>query len=585
MSLNILFKKLPFLKEAVAFFIAASLSSCTSINTSNLSDNEKEILVKNEIQELYLNKVPKEDFAYLDSIYLVLNAYQKLKENKFDNAKKISEKILNTEGLTASIYKYAFKAHSVSMVLSINDNSEKDSILKKLDFISFQNRQCKYLCDSVGWKELAKEDPYLFSPLGYNNILLSDDTFAIINHERPSWLNKSIFSSIQTNVTYQKNLKYKNIALIIKEDDLIKNNVQNHDHDFEQNNETSDEKEAMLLFLNGEFNKSIELFLKLASETNDSAFKSIYYYWIGRSYTAQSNFIEAKKYYLMSGAENPLGLYDALSGQMIKSPSGRASLLDHTPFRSWEEEIYTWMSYPSFSYNNKLINSLKASSLFFAKIRIENKISRIDDYQKYILSNNSIDIMMLKDELNWLTKKWEIEYITWPKRGSPEIIGNNITWLNYVSGNYLQSIRLVSKIKDTLNRYSENNNFLYFLYYPQLHKDEVIEAISDCNVDPDMMYAIFRQEGYLFQKVQKESIYHKVCNFRENLEKYKYNLISALSAYRAGFAKTDLWLHNNLNINDDAVFMEFIPDTKIKDFVQGSMRNYYNFKWIYFKKN
>ena len=38
-------------------------------------------------------------------------------------------------------------------------------------------------------------------------------------------------------------------------------------------------------------------------------------------------------------------------------------------------------------------------------------------------------------------------------------------------------------------------------------------------------------------------------------------------------------------LNDDAIFMEYIPDKKIKEFVQGVMKNYYNFKWIYFKKS
>lgn len=584
MSLNNTFKKLRYLKGAVTFFIAAFLSACTTSPYLGSKYNEENQQKKAEIQALFLNKIPEEDFRLLDSTNLVLGAFQSLKENKFENAKKISENIMYTTGLTPSIYKYAFKAYSISTILSINVNSKKNEILNKLDFSSFQNSQCKSLCDSFGWKELAKDNSFIFTPTGYNEIILSNDIFSAINQERPSWLSDSIFAGEQTKVSKAENPKLIQTSSHMQNEGYLKDEESFY-HEGDEENEK--EKVALTYFLNGEFKKSIELFTNIVHETDDPKLKSVFYYWIGRALTAENKFNEAKKYYLMSGLENPLGLYDSLAGQMIKSPSGRASTKELSPFLdSWEDEMEKWMSYPNLQQNNLLLaTALKSAILHSAKIKVENKILRIDDYQNFILSNQNVDTFLLRDEINWLAKKWENEFQDWPKQEKQDIIGNNIVWLNYVSGNYLQSILLVSKIKDTLDPYSENNNFLYFLFYPRFHIDEIKSATSGCSVDPDIMYAIFRQEGLFLHVNDEEDVLGKVCQLKQGLEKYKNSVVSALSAYRAGFLKTDIWLQNNLKINDDAIFMEYIPDTKIKEFVQGAMKNYYNFKWIYYKKS
>jgi tetratricopeptide (TPR) repeat protein len=588
LSLKKLFKKLRYFKQAVTFSVAAFLSSCATSPSVSFKSIEKNQQIKSEIKALFLNKIPEEDFSLLDSTNLVLSAFQNLKENKFENAKKISENILYTKNLIPSIYKYAFKAYSVSMVLSINANSNKEDILKNLDFSSFQNDQCKSLCDSYGWKELARDDSFLFTPSGYNEIVLSNDIFSAIKQEKPGWLNNSIFAGEQTKLTKVDYPKLIHTSAHGQTDDLQDDALQNDKFSsILEDYGNEDEKMALSFFLKGEFKKSIELFSKIANETNDPTIKSVSYYWIGRAFTAENKFNEAKKYYLMSGSENPLGLYDSLSGQMIKSLSGRASTKELSPFPdSWEDEMVKWISYPNIHQNSALVvTALKSVILLSAQIKVENKISRIDDYQNLILSKKSIDTLLLYDQINWLAKKWENEYQGWSKQEKPDIIGNNIAWLSYVSGNYLQSIILVSKIKETLDPYSENNNFLYFLFYPRFHREEVKAAISNCNVDPDIMYAIFRQEGFFHHVNDEDDVFGKVCQLKKSLDKYKNSVVSALSAYRAGIGKTDIWLQNNLKINDDAIFMEYIPDNKIKEFVQGAMKNYYNFKWIYFTKN
>ena len=568
------FYKLFCFEKAATFTVTAFVSSCTTTHEIKKYDTDKTYNTKIEIQNLLLSNISKEDFNLLDSTNLLLNAFEKLKEKKFDNAKEISKNILYTDGLTTSIYKFAFKAYSISSLLSINEYSKKDNIINNFDFTSFQNDQCRSLCESFGWKNLVINDSILFSPLGYSDIILSNDIFSAINQEKPVLLIDTIFLGSQTKTPIKT---LQNVSLI-----KVNNSDISHIHE----NSELNEKVALSYFLNGEFNKSIELFLKIANETSDSSIKSISYYWIGRSYTAENNLYEAKKYYIMSGAANPLGLYDSLSGQLIKNASGRASTKELSPFPiSWEEEMNKWIHYPEIQNNSSTVLALKSAILFASQIKIKNNIQRIDDYQKAVQNKNNIEMLLIKDEIKWLAKKWENEYQQWSKQDKPEIIGNKIAWLNYLSGNLLEAILLVSKIKDTLDPYSENNNFLYFLFYPQFYKEELRIANESCYVDPDIMYSIFRQEGFFNnQKISYQDTLNKVCFLRSMLEKYKNNVVNAISAYKVGFETTDLWVQNIFKINDDAVFMEYIPDNKIKEFVQGVMKNYYNFKWIYFKK-
>ena len=567
--------------------VAAFLTSCSSTTYVNINDNLEKPQITVGIQEIFLNRIPKEDFKLLESVNLILNVFQSLKDKKFDRAKKISENILYTKELPQAIYKFAFKAYSISTVLLINTDSNKKNILKNFDFSSFQNDQCKSLCDSFGWKELVNENSLLFTPLGYNEIILSKDTFSAINQEKPEWINKSFLVGNQTNITRKNNLKFVHLSSLGDHDN---DNLQEYNSNEDvftsiEDQEHQNENLALSFFIKGEFKKAIDLFSKIAFENNDPSVKSFAYYWIGRAYTAENRINEAKKYYLMSGSENPLGLYDSLSGQMIKNPSGRASTKELSPFPiSWENQIDNWVSYPDIQYNSPIIISLKSALLLAAKIRVENKFLKIDDFQKFILSKKTIESLLLNDEINYLAKKWENVFQIWLKQNKPDVIGNNIAWLYYLTGNYIKSIALVSKIKDTLDPYSENNNFLYFLFYPRFHKEKIKSAIADCNVDPDIMYAIFKQEGFFHHQNEDENVLSKVCLFKKSLDKYKNNVVSALSAYSAGFIKTDTWLQKNLKINDDAIFMEYIPENKIKEFVQGTMKNYYNFKWIYFKK-
>lgn len=543
-------------------FVVVSCISCTTLQDYSNSDD-----FKKRLDKLLNTNLSNNELLLLQKTEQLELAFKKISENKYDKAKEISINVLFEPGLSVAQYKYALKAYTLSLLLNDSLYPKKNNIIKNFDFNIFQNMQCTQLCDSPGWKTLANYDSFIFSLTGYNDILLSEDIFALIKQEKPILSIDPIFLGNRgpelNKVTYSNSVEY------FTSDEI-------------------DEKVALSFFLHGEFNKSIEILNKLLLKSNDIAYKSFCYYWIGRSYSALNNYSEAKKYYILSGNENPLGLYDALSGQMLKNLSGRASTNELSPFiNSWEEEKNKWIKFHNFKMNHiEVINSLKYAILTLSKIKLSNNFSSIDQIQKYLKSEPSLENLLLRDEINWLTKTWEQQFNLFAKEDRPDIVSNNITWLNFVVGNYLQAIMLISKIKQTLDPLYEFNNFLYFLFYPQFYKDQMLVANKKCHVDPDLMYAIFRQEGFFQDKeISNEDAIQKVCDIKIIMDKYKNNIVNTLSAYRAGSDLTDIWLNENVKINDDPIFMEYIPDNKIKEFVQGVMKNYYNFKWIYYNKN
>ncbi len=562
MSLIKLIYKLNVYKITAISFVVVNCISCTSFQDASNGDD-----FKKRLDKLLNTSLSNNDLLLLQKTEQLGLAFKKISENKYDKAKEISLDILFEVNLSVSIYKYALKAYTLSLILNDSLYPKKNNIIKNFDFNIFQNMQCAQLCDSPGWKTLAKYDSFIFSLTGYNDILLSEDIFALIKHEKPILAIDPIFLGNQTNEL--KKISYSNSGEFFSSDEV-------------------DEKVALSYFLHGEFGKSIEILNKLSLKSNDIAFKSFCYYWIGRSYSALNNNSDAKKYYLLAGNENPLGLYDALSGQMLKNLSGRASTHDLSPFiNSWEEEKNKWIKFPAFKMKDgEVITSLKHAILTLSKIKLSHNFSSIEQLQKYLKLEQSLENFVVRDEINWLTKTWEQQFAFFAKEDRPDIISNNITWLNYVTGNYLQAILLISKIKQTLDPLYEFNNFLYFLFYPQFYKDQMLVANKKCHVDPDLMYAIFRQEGFFQDKeISNEDATQKVCNIKNIMEKYRNNIVNTLSAYRAGSDLTDIWLNDNVKINDDPIFMEYIPDNKIKEFVQGVMKNYYNFKWIYYNKN
>ncbi|WP_158998857.1 lysozyme family protein [Pigmentibacter ruber] len=565
MSLTKLIFKLDVLKSTAIGIIGVVSVSCTTVSLNNPTK-----ILKNKLEKALETNLTDKDIEFIQNFDDVNLAFIKISENKFDSANEIAQKILYKPNLSFSIYKYAYKAYTISILLNESKYPKKDNIIKNFDFNLFQDKQCSQLCDSPGWKVLVKNEGIIFSLNGYNDIILTDDIFALIKQEKPILSIDPIFLGL-------KNSKILNVSFQSNPNIILGSELQIE----------LDEKIALSYFLHGEFSKSIDLLNKLLNKSNDISFRSFCYYWIGRSYSALSNISEANKYYYMSGNENPLGLYDALSGQMLRTISGRASTKETSPFlHDWEIEKNKWIKYQIKDQNDNsiVLNGLKYAILRLTKFKIENNINDIESLQKIFRNEKSLEKLIIKDEINWLTKTWENEYNLIVK--NKNFISSNITWLNFAVGNYLQAILLISKIKGSLDPLSEQNNFLYFLFYPQFYKEQMLKANQRCHVDPDIMYAIFRQEGFFQnENISDEAATQKVCNLKFFMDRYKNNIVNTISAYRAGTELTDIWLNENVKINDDPIFMEYIPDSSIKEFVQGVMKNYYNFKWIYYNRN
>ncbi|BBH51700.1 hypothetical protein [Fluviispira sanaruensis] len=564
----------------ILLFAVLSVSCSTTFLASDKLNQKQKQDFKMNLEELFKNKMIQEDLDIATTTYQVLSAFEEIKDSKFEFANRISKDLLYTKGLSNSIYKFAFKAYSISSILLLNEKISNKNMSNDIDFFSFQNNQCEILCDSYGWKSLARDDSSLFTPEGYKEEILSDDFFAFVNKQKPEWISESIYldQHVAAYNSYIKNLiKNENSSV----SDLHLEKLE------DQSSIDKEEVDALFSFVNGEFTKSKTIFLSLAEKSSNPQERAIYYYWIGRAYTAEKKNEDARKYFVKSGIENPLSLYDALSGQMIKNPSGRSSTNELSPFPdSWEKEMEKWVTYPSIISNSNIIKTLKAAIILASKIKIEKNILRLDEYQDFIVKNENIETLLLKDEINWLTKNWLKEFKNWPKNEKPDIIGNNIAWLLFITGQNVQSIMFVSQIKDTLDPFSDNNNFLYFLFYPRLYKEEVSFAIKQCPVDPDLVYAVLRQEVFYNQNTEsKDSILRKTCSLKANLANYRNGIVTSLSGYHVGEELTDEWIKYRAKINDDAIFMETIPDEKAKDFIKETVKNYYNIKWIYFKKD
>ncbi len=559
----------------VLFFI-----SCTTQKTQHNFNN---VLLKEKIQHLFLNKVPQKDFILLNSINLTLSSIDDFKYYKHAKIIEDTKKVLNTKNLTYTIYKYAFNIYSLANILLIDSTINKDIVISKLDFSILQAKQCEDLCDSYGWYELAKNDTSFFSPKNYFENIFSSENFELINQKKPEWINEKIFWGLNFD---EKKYENKQLNSISKNFYDYKKNIEEFEDNPSNKSSNYEYKIGLTHFLNGEFNKSIETFTKIVNETNDSGIKSFSYYWIGRSLAAENRVEESYKYYLMSGIESPLGLYDSLSGQMMQNLSGKSSTNATSPFLvSWEEEMKKWVSYPFFDKYSSINQSIKSVILMLSQLKIDNNIKRVDEFQDFLLSNNRLAKLYIDDELEWINEYLINNLNKFDKNKNSSLLFGNVAWLNYVVGNYVQSVLLVSKTKDYLDPNSDINNFIYFLFYPKFYHNDVYHAINVCKVDPDIVFAVLRQEGFFTKRTEYKNILDKVCYYKDLLEYYKGDIVKALCAYRVGTEQTDKWLKENMPINDSAIFMEIVPNLKVKIFIQGAIKDYYNFKWIYSSYN
>lgn len=550
-----------------------------------------------DLQNFYNTTLENEDWVLFSSLQKIFDAFQELSQENYEKTIELSKDVMFTKGLTPEIYKYSFISYSLSKLVQI-DNSYKSQNGRSVDFlnydfIEFQNNECDDLCSSMGWRILVQNLPNIFTQEGLSQFILTKNYLNDYSiHLKKIDINRIVTSTKNNDVNF----------LPQNNNDIFQDPVAN---------ESNENKiEALKLFENGKFYESIEKFMEMRKKTINLDFISMCYYWIGRNYLALNNFNLAKKYLILSGKTNPLNLYDSLSGQLLKTISGRTSTNLKSPFvSSWQEEHEKWMPYPNsimnFPHANEALNiniefikkSIKSSFLLLYLVKKENKITSFEDMQNYFLSLKNKDVIRTKNSLrsfiefdflntnlNWLKVMW-LENMqsccSAPLRG---IVSRALVWLSYSKGNFLGASFYVNQVKNQINLSNDENNFLYFVFYPQPFKKEFTNIAQKYSVDRDVLYAIFRQDNLFFTKPSEYQLSECASKIHKLLAENNNNLVHAITSYALSINMNGHYFFEKEKIKDDAFFIETISDKKIQNFVVQVMRNYYNMKWIYSDK-
>lgn len=565
-----------FIKIKCVFFAILLLFIFNSCQTSVFSQKNSPERIK--IETLLNNDLTESDLNVIETNNTILKMFQSIALEKYSAAIQMAKKIMYTPGGTPEEYKFALSAHVISTLLLTEQNqSEKNELtIEQIDFNTFQYNQCQELCDSIGWKMLAEHESDIFSLNGYNNFLISKKILFSVHKFLPLWIEeKLMIQSAESNA----------------QNDEDSNSQKIH---FKSDDSSTKFKKALDLFLEGKFDESISFILTISTHSTDSNLLSKCYYWLGRNYLAIKNAANAKKFFLLSGNINPLNLYDSLSGQMLHRQSGKASTTLLSPFtRNWHVEYDKWIenykTYKDYSFDLKkelIEKTIHNTILLSSQIRVENKIESFEKYRLFMKENEtSFPVLFLREEINWLKENWTPLAEQWENKEEANNISTSVAWLIYSLNNYLEVALFVNETKNSFNLSSEKNNFLYFVFYPKPEKLKLEKAISICPIDPDLFYAINRQETFFTSKNPQNNVLKKVCLIEHLLKKYNSNLAHTLAAYRSDEKSMNSWLNAILpQSKDDVIFLEFIPNEDVKKFTQEALRNYYNMKWIYSQK-
>ena len=407
-------------------------------------------------------------------------------------------------------------------------------------------------------------------------------------------------------------------------------------------------REALFLFLDGKFPESAKLFNDMIAKTEDLSIKSFAHYWLGRALKAQKLEGPAQASFQESGRVDPLSIYDIFSGQILASKSGRASSSLTSPFRSpWYEEADRWITLKNErpfllfqpntwfarsalesstgpntsstpSNTNPVVQSfestLSSALLLSTFVRAAGAFRSFEEYSHYLRDSGSLTSRILKSEVSWLRQSASGKYT---RDNPPPARSAKIAWLLYVTGDYVNAILFVGSLRNTAEFDTDSNSFLYFIFYPRPYSAQYTQAANKCGVDPDLLYAISRQESLFVANARSgvgavglmqllpttakcvlnslEEYKDKpidltdvatntvagACYVKELLKRYNGNLTFTIAAYNAGEGAVDQWVLGRNKIKDMPFFIEFIPYSETKKYVQRVLRNYYNMKWIY----
>lgn len=294
-------------------------------------------------------------------------------------------------------------------------------------------------------------------------------------------------------------------------------------------------RKGLFLFLDAQFADAARTFSQLESlpglEAGNKAFAQ---YWKGRSLKALKQDRLAENSFLSTGLSEPLGLFDALSGQILGLQSGRVSSPLLSPFaQPWPKELDRWISLKSnvpfvlfrpfvwirdnltgaqevnggpddrasrLAFQDGLSNAI----LLATSIRASGRFSGFEAYSEFLRESDEPVVRLLKSEIVWLKNRYQSmaknAAIIAPPPGHEKI-----AWLLYTVGDYVNAILFVGSLRDKVVFETEETSFFYFIFYPRPFVREMQQAAAKCKVDVDLLYAVARQES-LFQTTARSPV-------------------------------------------------------------------------------
>lgn len=359
----------------------------------------------------------------------------------------------------------------------------------------------------------------------------------------------------------------------------------------------------------------------LALPNTTSEDRALANFWMARSHLANKDPNKAVLAFRKAAESDRLGYYDAVGLQLLKqvpeSPSTRAELTlpsrheietsTMTPLRAWK---------PAQEPDaNPLLKTLRLSAI---RVRALNwsltDVEFLEAFKHDTKPSSRFIKQMLKDETAQIMKN-----LRTPPNNIEELsqlwqATRTLAHLNAAVGNFRESILLVARLRGSEVYKDPDDRDLLPLYYPRPYLSLFAKASSRCETQPNLLYAIGRQES-LFQ-VEVKSIAGAVgllqllpttgkkhhpkplpqpfdltnpeinahagaCYIAHLLRHYNGDTVFALAAYNAGEGAVDEWIKRRHHSKDILAFIEMVPYSETQNYVKKVLRNYFNIKWLY----
>lgn len=597
--------------------------------------------------DLFLASTKKlEKEADLEKLPDVLNMQTLMKENQIARAAKIAREVLHQGSSTEPCEATKIYAHHVFAIQKRRGQDRTGFLKNQEQLVGMLDKQkcaaSHFLMSDDEFNEFVVNARLWLARLYWEvekNLEAEKLTRQALNFAEEKQLWEYYFEAVQVLIGRVGFEIYKpddNVRFLTQIEPLL---AKNELHEFAV---WTQYRKGLFQYLGGRFSESIDTFKKIEKASTEAGVNAASYYWLGRAYQALRRSTEAQNAMMQTGAIDPLGFYDLLSGQFLKLPSGRTSTAELSPFAAnWKVELDKWISLSSSkpfalfepikwigrklgisSHSAQILSeqaknfsvALHGDILLVSALRAVFFKPTFDEFSRLLRDTDSMATRLIKSEANWLKTTYQQKF----SKGDLFVQNRDqIAWLLYVTGDYVNSITFVGSIRGKLDFNFTPSSFLYFIFYPRPYQNAYVKAANICKIDVDLLYAVSRQES-LFQKDvvsgagaiglmqllpptakrtlnklpeykgsaidlknPQTNITAGACYLKELIERYQGNLTFAIAAYNAGEKIVDKWVKNRLWFKDMPFFTEFIPYAETQKYVQRVLRNYYNIKWIY----